>query len=88
MKKKSLGAILVLVAAFGGCLSDANVASVSDGNGDPNVSLRGFNFGAWDQRGWDASLPIEEGLQFAIDEGANFIAMDWLFPLRPNNARR
>jgi len=42
-----------------------------------NLSLHGFNLTAWEKGGWGIDMPVDEGLQFALDEGANFIAMDW-----------
>jgi hypothetical protein len=42
-----------------------------------NVSLRGFNITAWQADGWGKNTPVDEALKFALDEGANFLALDW-----------
>ncbi|MGD0552833.1 MAG: hypothetical protein ABSB25_09295 [Sedimentisphaerales bacterium] len=48
-----------------------------------NLSLHGFNFTAWEKDWWGPKAPVDEGLRFALDEGANFLAMDW--PVNFNN---
>ncbi len=69
--------LLLSVVSFNGCISDTKAIISEETNPSLNVSLHGFNFGAWEKRGWDSSLPVDEGLQFAVDEGANFLALDW-----------
>ncbi len=78
MKLKLVSVVFLFsVVSYYGCVSEKPAIPSEESKPSSNVSLRGFNFGAWGRRHWDSSLPIDEGLQFAVDEGANFLAMDW-----------
>ncbi|MEJ5184756.1 MAG: hypothetical protein WHT81_06520 [Rectinemataceae bacterium] len=46
-------------------------------NGNPVFELQGFNICAWDRKGWSDAGLVDKALKFAIEEGANFIALDW-----------
>ncbi|MDH7484585.1 MAG: hypothetical protein QHH01_08155, partial [Spirochaetales bacterium] len=46
-------------------------------NPHPVFELQGCNICAWGSKGWSDVRLVDKALQFAIEEGGNFIALDW-----------
>ena len=46
-------------------------------NTNPTFTLQGFNICAWGKDWWSDDALVDEALRFAIEEGSNFIALDW-----------
>jgi hypothetical protein len=79
MKKSSVSLFLVLGLMFAACTT-----VLADDRGAPtdpselsNLSLHGFNLAAFNHDGFGPGQPVDTALQFAADEGANLITLDW-----------
>lgn len=54
---------------------------------NPVFELQGFNICAWGSREWSDSRLVDKALRFAIEEGANFIALDWAVNFNDDGTR-
>ena len=78
--KQISGVLLILLSLMfaGSCSTTKQLAyEVPTVNQHPTFSLQGFNMCAWNKDHWSADMPVDEGLRFAVDEGANSLALSY-----------
>ena len=70
--------VLVIFLSFYGC-KESTIPSLTEPQINPNpaFTLQGFNVCAWGKDWWHDDVLVDEALRFAIEEGSNFINLDW-----------
>jgi hypothetical protein len=79
MKKMLIGIFLAMLILFcGGCgrnpLGSGELPQV---NTNTVFEWQGFNICAWGKDWFSDTTLVDKALKFALDEGANFLALDW-----------
>jgi len=69
---------VVLILACTGCSRNpAGSGNLPQVNTNTVFELQGFNICAWDKDWWSDVALVDKALKFALEEGANFLALDW-----------
>lgn len=69
---------VVLVLLCAGCgRNPAGSGDLPQVNTNTAFDLQGFNICAWGKNWWSDAALVDKALKFALEEGANFLALDW-----------
>lgn len=78
-KRFILLSLYLIIFFYSGCSEkNTTLSPIEPGiNTNPTFTLQGFNICAWGKDWWSDDALVDEALRFAIEEGSNFIALDW-----------
>jgi len=77
MRILPVGMFFVVLVWTGCGRGSSGLSDLTPVNADTVFELQGFNICAWDKKGWSDDALVDKALNFALKEGANFIALDW-----------